>query len=201
MPKTSKINRNQATRSIRRLPGIWSYWIRGRSSTATSFCGTHLEHAAGLRRYLENVALLEELAEVDCPQRRNASSSEDDESHPVPETLNHLRADAETSLKLAFSDGDQPDIPEEFGRYRIIRTLGKVRWAPCTKLTDTQLDRNVALKIPRFDVADREEMVQRFRREARAAADCGIRISVRFMTWGDRRPSLHQHGLSRWLFA
>ena len=134
------------------------------------FLRTHPEHAAGLRRYLENVAFLEELAETDVSKKTNNRSSKGDESHPVPETLNDLRADAETSLKLASSDGDQPDIPEEFGRYRIIRTLGKGAMGTVYEAYDTQLDRNVALKIPRFEAADREEMVQRFRREARAAA-------------------------------
>jgi eukaryotic-like serine/threonine-protein kinase len=56
------------------------------------------------------------------------------------------------------------------GRYRIIRRLGEGGMAEVWCAEDEQLDRNVALKIlqPRF--AQDHEFVERFRREASAAA-------------------------------
>jgi predicted Ser/Thr protein kinase len=61
-------------------------------------------------------------------------------------------------------------LPERFGRYRIVRSLGRGAMGDVYLAEDTQLDRSVALKIPRFtDEAD-SDLIQRFYREARAAA-------------------------------
>jgi molecular chaperone DnaK len=58
-----------------------------------------------------------------------------------------------------------------FGRYRILGKLGHGAMGEVFLADDTQLDRQVALKIPRFDAGDDlEEALDRFYREARAAA-------------------------------
>ena len=61
-------------------------------------------------------------------------------------------------------------IPREFGRYRIVKRLGEGGMGAVYLAHDTQLDRQVALKIPRFSVKKKGEIVDRFFREARAAA-------------------------------
>ena len=61
-------------------------------------------------------------------------------------------------------------IPEQFGRYRIERELGRGGMAAVYLAHDGQLDRKVALKIPFFREDDDAEIVERFYREARAMA-------------------------------
>src|SRR5438552_604863 len=60
-------------------------------------------------------------------------------------------------------------IPREFGRYRLQDCLGRGGMGAVFKAHDTQLDRQVALKVP-FLGDDDEETRARFYREARAAA-------------------------------
>jgi len=59
---------------------------------------------------------------------------------------------------------------EEFGRYRIQRTLGEGTMGSVYLALDTQLDRKVALKIPKVNAKEDSRFIERFLREARAAA-------------------------------
>lgn len=61
-------------------------------------------------------------------------------------------------------------MPESFGRYRVLKPLGRGAMGTVYLADDTQLKRQVALKIPRFDGDDAAELLARFYREAQAAA-------------------------------
>jgi predicted Ser/Thr protein kinase len=63
-----------------------------------------------------------------------------------------------------------PALPEQFGRYRIIKQIGRGGMGSVYLAHDTQLDRSVALKVPHFKEDDGPEVLERFIREARAAA-------------------------------
>ncbi|HEY7311735.1 MAG TPA: serine/threonine-protein kinase [Gemmataceae bacterium] len=60
-------------------------------------------------------------------------------------------------------------LPEQFGRYRIVRELGRGGMGTVYLAHDTQLDRLVALKVPHF-IEDAPIALERFYREARVAA-------------------------------
>jgi hypothetical protein len=75
---------------------------------------------------------------------------------------------AQESLPRAGGPGSV-HLPEQFGRYRIIRPLGQGGMGGVYLARDGDLDRLVALKVPLFSPDD-AEAVERFTREARAAA-------------------------------
>jgi serine/threonine protein kinase len=60
---------------------------------------------------------------------------------------------------------------DTFGRYRIQKTLGEGAMGSVYLAHDTQLDRKVALKIPKVDAKQDSKFIDRFLREARAAAN------------------------------
>ena len=63
------------------------------------------------------------------------------------------------------------DLPEQFGRYRIMRPLGQGGMGAVYLAIDTRLDRQVALKVPFFHPAEGPQAVQRFECEALRRGD------------------------------
>src|SRR4051794_35920700 len=94
-------------------------------------------------------------------------------------------------------------LPEQFGRYRILKKLGEGGMGAVYLAEDTGLGRKVALKVPHFTKED-GPAIERFRREARAAAgiehphlcpvlDVGQVDSVHYLTM----PVIEGQALSR----
>lgn len=78
--------------------------------------------------------------------------------------LEELRNDSTASSPSMIA------LPEQFGRYRIEKALGEGGMGTVYLAHDTQLDRKVALKTPKFGRHFDHHLVERFYREARSAA-------------------------------
>jgi len=70
----------------------------------------------------------------------------------------------------AASEKKPQTLPETFGRYQIQRSLGEGGMGAVYLAHDSQLDRKVALKTPKFDRDLEPTLMSRFYREARSAA-------------------------------
>ena len=79
-----------------------------------------------------------------------------------------LFRDGQTSSRRAPWEARQ--LPVWFGRYRVFRQLGEGGMGVVYLADDTQLERQVALKIPFFDDKPGSDAIGRFYREAKAMA-------------------------------
>ena len=94
-------------------------------------------------------------------------SERDTAQHSVAETV--VWKDGSTH-KSPPATAPVPGLPTQIGRYRIVKELGKGGMGTVLLAKDTVLDRDLALKLPKFEPADGDEPIERFYREARAMA-------------------------------
>jgi len=122
----------------------------GETVDVDDICQAHPEIADELRSYVTGVAMVEDLLKSSAPSQSNA--------------------DQETLKPEAAHDSDAAIIGQMFGRYKIERQLGEGAMGAVYLALDTQLDRRVALKIPKMGYGEKGEFLARFQWEAQAAA-------------------------------
>lgn len=99
-----------------------------------------------------------------------SSDQEDRVRDSKPLDIEETAMFSEGSETSALAAGRTRMPGDTFGRYRILKTLGQGAMGSVYLAHDTQLDRKVALKIPKFEVDQDAKFIERFLREARSAA-------------------------------
>ncbi|HBN78214.1 MAG TPA: hypothetical protein DD473_20865, partial [Planctomycetaceae bacterium] len=155
----------------------------GENLTAEQFIAEHPDQATALKQHFASVNLREGLKETGRAGHEETlvkptSEGEISTGDPTANTILNGAADSETSVTRDHKQQNSGsatniDIPETFGRYAIQKVLGQGAMGAVYLARDTQLDRDVALKIPKFgdgNGVDDQELLARFYREARASA-------------------------------
>jgi len=142
---------------------------KGETIEPAQFMSEHPEVQAELSRYFENVATLESMAgptaETAQPGIVETIITADTQNGAHTETV---LQDSQSGTPRVRSVSDAP--LSQFGRYRILKELGRGAMGAVYLAHDQQLDREIALKIPQFGQDMDPGLLERFYREARAAA-------------------------------
>jgi len=151
---------------------------RGEEINEAQFLQDNAEYAAELQVYLDDVSFLQQLSNTHNLQAESEATitNRPQQAEPATEQTSpdgHTDSETSVSKTKATTSATSISIPDSFGRYAIQKVLGQGAMGAVYLAKDTQLDRDVALKIPKFDDkngVDDTELLERFYREARAAA-------------------------------
>lgn len=134
---------------------------QGEKIDAQQLVMDHPHLQAELEAYLADVALIEKLAGPTASEQCYAS-----EWNVKAEQTVHYRQGGHSE-----SGTESQLLQGRFGRYQIEKVLGQGAMGTVYLAEDLELERQVALKVPRLDDSESAEMVlERFYREARSAA-------------------------------
>ncbi len=110
--------------------------------------------------------------------RETASNQDPDSVATIPDAtiapVQNARVQNATGQSQHGKIGNHPttsETPTNLGRYQIEALLGRGGMGSVYRAHDTQLDRKVALKVPKFEANTNSRLIDRFYREARSAAN------------------------------
>lgn len=156
---------------------------RGEPVDPDAFVQAHPEFRHQLGQYFSTVAIVEQLAGPASAQDTDvvgdATVNNGLAALPVPTRQanvagsgiegNVSHAEPAPGASTGSLATDSP--PTEFGRYRILRTLGSGAMGTVYLAEDDQVQRQVALKIPKYIDGIGSELLDRLYREARSAGN------------------------------
>ncbi len=95
------------------------------------------------------------------------------ERKPIERSMSSRETMAPSGLSdsTPTSSGPFAQLPMDFGRFRVLKLLGHGAMGTVYQAVDPELGREVALKIPKGDLAQDAVLWERFQREARAVGD------------------------------
>ncbi|MBT4867708.1 MAG: protein kinase, partial [Planctomycetaceae bacterium] len=131
------------------------------------FLRQHPDVAKELDRFLDNVALVEQMAGPALGEQPQSPGDVGPTEQARRETVAGTQSGDSVPEKTGIAVGSLKS--GKFGRYQVEKTLGEGAMGTVYLARDTELDRRVALKVPKFGDDD-QEMMERFYREARSAA-------------------------------
>ncbi len=137
---------------------------QGNPVSPKDFMARHPEHADTLQSYFDGVKAVDSM--TGPPPQEHTFISADSKAVANDQTVIENSASIEGSRRVS---ADAP--PTRFGRYKILKELGRGAMGAVYLAQDEQLDRKVALKIPQFGGALNSGLLERFYREARAAGN------------------------------
>ncbi|HUE13938.1 MAG TPA: serine/threonine-protein kinase, partial [Planctomycetaceae bacterium] len=139
---------------------------RGESVDREEFLARNALIADQLRSFIAAEDEVRKLAGADAPLDRTHDSTKSLAGHGqetiAPQSVGKRAVEAETGVT---------GLAGQFGRYRIIRALGKGAMGTVYLAQDTHIERQIALKTPHFTADPTGEQTERFFREARAAGN------------------------------
>jgi serine/threonine protein kinase len=138
---------------------------------------------ADLRRKAKQIPAQATVLEDGLLREASLSSSVSTQGALKTDTWNRARGALEKDkTRRAAESGDA--LPEKIGKYFVLRELGRGGFAHVYLAKDPELNRLVAVKVPRPDKLDTEREVERFLKEARTAASLDHPAIVQVYDWG-----------------
>lgn len=126
---------------------------------------SHLDDAADLNRCAKKASKASRETDASV-----ASKTQADRHGKLP---NARGKQEDGSVEMNESSGLPPEViagKKPFGRYSVLQAIGEGAMGAVYLAQDTQLNRRVALKTPKYGDDNRSRLSKRFRREAEAAA-------------------------------
>src|SRR5688572_12797665 len=129
----------------------------GEDLDQAAFMSAHPEFAAALAEYFEGASVVEQMAGPKVgpnePHGTVRGQLGSDTSVDFQQDATYSKSRDQTG-RADPQSASKNQIPVEFGRYKILKELGQGAMGAVYLAEDTQLQRRVALKIPKFSGAE-----------------------------------------------